>query len=136
MERIDVAYTLVADTVGDQVLLVRNLDTWSLPGGQREDGETLAEAARRETKEEAGVDVEVGAVVHVSERIDGKVHDVFHVFRAELLAGKPAAGPDDEDVSLAAWVPVERASALMPWYPDGVAAMLQVGGVGYSVVRE
>ncbi|MFI7309063.1 NUDIX domain-containing protein [Streptomyces hygroscopicus] len=134
-ERVDVAYTLVSDATGGRVLLVRNKDTWSLPGGRREGGETLAEAAVRETKEEAGVVVGVGPVVHVSERIGAVVHDVFTVFRAELLSAEPAADRNDEDVSEAAWVTVEEASALMPWYPDGVAALLAAGGAGYSTAR-
>ena len=91
----------------------------------------------RETKEEAGVVVEAGPVVHVSERIDREVHDLFTVFRAQLLSdGAPAPNTFDEDVSEAAWVPVERASALMPWYPGGVEALLASAGAGYSTVRE
>ncbi|MCZ1012156.1 NUDIX domain-containing protein [Streptomyces lydicus] len=135
-ERVDVAYALVRDAAGGRVLLVRNRDTWSLPGGRREAAETLAEAAVRETKEEAGVIVEAGPVVHVSERMDAAVHDVFTVFRADLLSGEPVAGGHDEDVVEAAWVPVEEASALMPWYRDGVAALLAATGAGYSTTRE
>ncbi|WP_413100142.1 NUDIX domain-containing protein [Streptomyces sp. Inha503] len=135
-ERVDVAYALVSDATGGRVLLVRNRDSWSLPGGRREAGETLAEAAVRETKEEAGVVVEAGPVVHVSERIDAEVHDVFTVFRAELLSGQPAAGGHDDDVVEAAWVPVDEASARMPWYSDGVAALLAAAGAGYSTARE
>ncbi|MEV4442156.1 NUDIX domain-containing protein [Streptomyces sp. NPDC049577] len=37
--------------------------------GRREHGETLAEAAVRETNEETSVIVETGPVVHVSERL-------------------------------------------------------------------
>ncbi|MFF2809619.1 NUDIX domain-containing protein [Streptomyces sp. NPDC058000] len=135
-ERVDVAYTLVSDATGGRVLLVRNEDSWSLPGGRREGGETLAEAAVRETKEEAGVVVEAGSVVHVSERIDAAVHDVFTVFRAEFLSGEPMADEHDEDVSEAAWVTVEGASALMPWYPGGVAALLVAAGADYSASRQ
>ncbi|MGW5445345.1 NUDIX hydrolase [Streptomyces asiaticus] len=135
-KRVDVAYALVNDAIGGQVLLVRNTDSWSLPGGRREARETLAEAAVRETKEEAGVVVEAGPVVHVSERIDAEVHDVFTVFRAELLSGQPTAGGHDDDVVEAAWVPVDEASAKMPWYPDGVAALLAAAGAGYSTARE
>jgi 8-oxo-dGTP diphosphatase len=134
-ERVDVAYTLVSDAAGGRVLLVRNENSWSLPGGRREAGETLAEAAVRETKEEAGIVVEAGPVVHVSERIDAMVHDVFTVFRAELLSGEPSASLHDDDVSEVAWVPVDEASALMPWYPDGVGALLAAAAAGYSTAR-
>jgi len=135
-ERVDVAYTLVSDATGSRVLLVRNEDSWSLPGGRREAGETLAEAAVRETKEEAGVVVEAGPVVHVSERIDTAVHDVFTVFRTELLSKEPDADPADDDVSEAAWVSADEASALMPWYFDGVAALLVAAGAEYSTTRD
>ena len=66
-----------------------------------------------------------------------EVHDIFTVFRARLLSGgAPVPDAFDEDVSEAAWVPVERASALMPWYPGGVEALLAAAGAGYSTVRE
>ncbi|MGW2601217.1 NUDIX hydrolase [Streptomyces klenkii] len=135
-DRVDVAYALVTNEDGDRVLLVRNRDTWSLPGGRREDGETLAEAAVRETKEETSVIVETGPVVHISERLGLAVHDVFTVFRASLLSGEPAANPHDEDVSEVAWLPIDEASVLMPWYPDGVSVLLESGGAGYSAVCE
>ncbi|MFI1204843.1 NUDIX domain-containing protein [Streptomyces sp. NPDC020883] len=104
------------------------------PGVCPAGGETLAEAAVREAKEETGVVVEAGSVVYVSERIDAVVHDVFSVLRAELLAGEPVAEQHDEDVSEVAWVTVEEVSALMPWYPDSVAALL-AAGAGYSTAR-
>ncbi len=77
-----------------------------------------------------------GPVVHVGERLRPVVHDVFTVFRASLLSGEPAANPHDQDVSEVAWVPIEEASALMPWYTEGVVAPLEHGGAGYSAVRE
>jgi 8-oxo-dGTP diphosphatase len=47
----------------DQILLVRQTyrgqPVWTLPGGGLEPGETPAEAAVRETKEEVNLDVKV-----------------------------------------------------------------------------
>ena len=133
-QRVDVAYALVTNGAGE-VLLVRNVDSWSLPGGMVEPGETLAEAAQRETKEEAHVVVRLGALVHVSEVIGAEVHDVFYVFRAELDGGAPFADGRDEDVQEAVWVPVDQASERMPWYEGGVQALLECGGAGYGAAR-
>ncbi|WP_406205414.1 NUDIX hydrolase [Kitasatospora sp. NBC_01560] len=134
-DRVDVAYVLIADSDGENVLLVRNHDSWSLPGGRREVGESLAEAAVREAKEEAGVVVEARRIVDVSERITDDLHDVFTVFSAELLSGDPAANEHDDDVTEVAWVPVAQASQRMSCYPDGVEALLRAGGAGHSATR-
>ncbi|WP_019632466.1 NUDIX hydrolase [Actinomadura atramentaria] len=132
MERVDVAYALV--TREDKVLMVRNADTWSLPGGRRESGETFADAAVRETLEETGLKVRAGGVVSVSEQ-HGAVHDLFIVFEGSCVDSAAAAQTpeDDPDVREVAWVPLAEASSLMPWYPGGVEAMLRRGPAEYFV---
>jgi len=52
-----VGVAVAAQAPGDRWLLIRRRDTggWALPGGTLEWGETLANAARRELMEEAGV---------------------------------------------------------------------------------
>jgi mutator protein MutT len=60
--------------VGGQVLIVRRryqplAGRWSLPGGTLELGETLEAGVAREMQEETGLDVDVGPVVEVFDRI-------------------------------------------------------------------
>ena len=79
---------------------------WSLPGGTLEVGETLAEGLARELKEETGLDVVVGPVVDVFDRItrdpDGRArfHYVLVDYLCHPLGGEPAAGSDVSEVAL------------------------------------
>lgn len=89
-------------TRDDAVLLVRHEDedAWSDPGGKREAGETFAEAARRETREEAGVDVEfdgvleIHAVTHVAPERPPLVSPIV-IFAGTYAGGEPAPNADD-----------------------------------------
>jgi ADP-ribose pyrophosphatase YjhB (NUDIX family) len=54
--------------------------TWSLPGGAVELGEKLVDALKREILEEIGIEIEVGGLVRVLDRIvrDGKKRIQYH----------------------------------------------------------
>jgi len=75
---------------------------WSLPGGAQKLGETVFDTARRETREETGLDIDVLGLVDVVDSIqaddDGKVRyhftlvDVFAVVRQG--PGRLSAGGD------------------------------------------
>jgi len=68
-----------------KILLTKREDfeVWCLPSGGVEEGESLAEAAIRETKEETGVDVELTRLVSVYSRLGGMpdVHAVLYEAR-------------------------------------------------------
>lgn len=96
---------------GDRVLLVKRAHEplkgeWSLPGGAVDVGETLEEAIRREVREETCLDVEVGPIVDVLDRIrydpDGRVkfHYVLVDFLCRPLSGTLQGASDAEE---AAW---------------------------------
>jgi ADP-ribose pyrophosphatase YjhB (NUDIX family) len=73
-----------------KILLTQREDfeTWILPSGGVEDGESLAQAAIRETKEETGLDVEISSLVGVYSRLSNipSVHAVL--FTAKPIGGE------------------------------------------------
>lgn len=78
---------------------------WTFPGGFVDLGESVEEAARRETREEMGIDVELGGLVGVYSRDDDRI--VLIVFAARAL-GRPATS--EEAVEVRAFAPEE-----VPW---------------------
>jgi mutator protein MutT len=95
-----------------RVLLVRRrfeplAGNWSLPGGVVEVGETLEDCVRREIREETGLQVAVGPVIEVFDRIThdeaGRVQ--YHYVLVEYLCwpcgGTLQAG---SDADAAVWV--------------------------------
>ena len=102
----------VVVTRGDKVLLIKRgkeprKGTWTVPGGSVELGETLAEAAAREVREETGINIEAGrpftaidAIYHDQEG-GLKFHYVIIYMEASYLNGKPEASDDAQE---ARWV--------------------------------
>ena len=93
---------------GGQVLIVKRkydplAGQWSLPGGGVELGESLEDSVVREMREETGLDIEVGPVIEVFDRItrdsngDVRYHFVLVDYLCWPVGGELRASSDVED---------------------------------------
>ncbi len=94
---------------GDRVLMCRRAihprkGLWTLPAGYMELGETVAEGAMREVREEAEADIVLDGILGVFSiaRI-GQVQVIFRARFADPAEPKFSAGPESEAVGLFAW---------------------------------
>ncbi len=89
------------------------LGLWTLPGGRLEVGERLTAACARECKEETGLDVAVGDLVEIVERIEldaegaVKHHFVIHDYLVSPIGG--VLTPESDAVA-ADWLTLEELS--------------------------
>lgn len=101
-----------------RILLVRRggevrKDFWAVPGGKARWGEPLAETARREVKEETGLDVELGSVIWVGDGMGDDQPPDHHFalidFAARVVGGTLQAA---DDAAEARFVPLDEARSL------------------------
>jgi predicted NUDIX family NTP pyrophosphohydrolase len=82
---------------------------WSIPKGLPDEGESLEDAARRETLEEAGVTA--GELVPLGSIDYTKSRKRVHAFAAEWLAGEPHCA--SWEIDQVEWCSLERARELI-----------------------
>lgn len=108
---------------GERVLLVRRskpprMGHWSLPGGAQRLGETIAEAARREVKEEAGLEIVLGDVVAAVDLIErdrqGRIRYHYTLIDFVAEAENSALNPGS-DAADARWFGLAEVEALGLW---------------------
>ncbi|MEV0556273.1 NUDIX domain-containing protein [Streptomyces sp. NPDC050597] len=117
-----VAGAVVVDS-GRTLLIRRRVPAgallWTFPSGKVEPGETAAEAAAREAREEAGVTVEPLVV------LGSRIHPVTGwrvVYVACRLLSGEACAASPREVAEVAWVPV---GGLAEYVPGGVYPPVQ-----------
>ena len=102
------ASAVVVDESG-RIVLQRRQDNemWALPGGVMELGESVAQCAIRETREETGLDVEVTGIVgiysdpkHVFAYDDGEVRQEFSIcVLARVVGGTVQVSDESHEVT-------------------------------------
>jgi ADP-ribose pyrophosphatase YjhB (NUDIX family) len=103
-----------------EILLIRRTDNdnWALPGGAMDLGESLPDAAVRETLEETGVRVEITGLVGIYTdprhvilyTSNGEARQEFSVvFTARPLGGSPTPSDESREVH---WVPPDAVISL------------------------
>jgi ADP-ribose pyrophosphatase YjhB (NUDIX family) len=99
-----------------ELLMIRRTDNgnWALPGGAIDLGESVAQAAVRETLEESGIECSVTGIIGIYSdprhvilyTSNGEVRQEFSiVLTARALSGQPTAGSESSEVR---WVPTSQ----------------------------
>jgi len=113
------ANVVVVNDTG-QVLLIRRTDNdnWALPGGAMDLGESLLDAARRETAEETGVQVQITGLVGIYTDPRHVIHYTSNdevrqefsiVFTARPVSGAPRPSSESAEVH---WVAPQQIATL------------------------
>jgi 8-oxo-dGTP diphosphatase len=137
-EKIMLAVGAVIHDIDNRILLVRHKPErggfwqgrWICPGGKLEPGETLADGALREIREETHLDVKLGRILPPFETIFREAHAVrLHVvyvdFLAELVGGQLV--PDD-DIAEAEWWDRETLGKRWQELHDDTKRLLSLAG--------
>ena len=110
-----------------EILLMRHrrlgLNYWVLPGGAVKEGETVSDCARREMREETGLEIELGRLVYFADVIspDRRKHHLNLFFLGQILGGEfgvtPAKSPG-EHLDEPRWIPLDHLPKLYPPIAD------------------
>lgn len=123
---------------GGIVLVQNRRGHWGLPKGHVEEGEPLAVAARREVAEEAGLEVEVGALAFITEFFWPEAGE--HLTQV-FFVGRPVGGhlrPRPGETLQVRVVPAADLRRYLSWRPwvEPLEEWLKTGRTGYHVFRD
>lgn len=113
------ANVVVVNDTGALLLIRRtDNDNWALPGGAMDLGESLVDAARRETAEETGIQVQITGLVGIYTDPRHVIHYTSNdevrqefsvVFTARPISGQPTPSDESREVH---WVAPDQVASL------------------------
>ena len=135
----------------NRMLLVRqhheDRDIWMVPGGHIEEGESAIDAAIREVKEEAGLDIEVDGLLWHIEEVSNRGQRFVNFFNASFKDGNqtvklgrdPELGEDEQVLREIKFLSKEEMADLEVLYPeflkDEFWHLLEDGKLEYNAFR-
>lgn len=119
----------------DKVLLSKQWDGYDFPGGGIELGEGLAQALTREVKEETGLEVEVGEILHADHSFfknpfgDNFFHSIHLWYQCQVTGGELSidhlAEVEKQYVDQPEWVEVEKLDQIKLYGAAGAVEAIQ-----------
>lgn len=93
----------------NEILLIKGPQRgWEMPGGQVEEGESLAQAAIRETKEESGIDIEIIKFCGIYQNVERSI--CMTLFLAKQIGGEPIITNESLETK---FIPLEEAKKMI-----------------------
>ncbi len=90
------AATIVLNEKKEILLIKSPRNGWEMPGGQVEEGESLKDAAIRETKEESGIDVEIVKFCGIFQNVSESICNTL--FLAKPVGGEFTTSSESDEV--------------------------------------
>lgn len=105
---------------GNSVLMIRtkNSNSWSIPSGGVEVGETAEEACIREIAEETGYEAKIVKELHTKKTIIKEYKVTTQYFLCKITGGEIQYQDPDEEIEEISWKNSNEISRLIHTYPE------------------
>ncbi|WP_166243154.1 NUDIX hydrolase [Paenibacillus turpanensis] len=104
------AAAIVVNDKNELLLIKGPRRGWEMPGGQVEEGESLSQAAIRETREESGIDIEIIKFCGIFQNIGNSICNTL--FLAKPIIGELTKSSESLDVG---FFPIDEALNKVQW---------------------
>lgn len=104
------AAAIVVNEKNELLLIKGPRRGWEMPGGQVEEGESLSQAAIRETKEESGIDIEIIKFCGIFQNVGNSICNTL--FLAKPIGGELTQSSESLETG---YFPIDEALKKVEW---------------------